>query len=212
MDRGVAETRTIEGDVMLSMGASGVPSVSGLARAEEKGLHVVEPSSSEWTNEKHSSYLNSIEASFVNQLYRHGGQSRSMIGWLSRTHRSLAPESSQSNSCCRVPSGQFKVLHKGCWKKLNFERDHTSSNQCNENQMLAANPWVQHFISSSGRGARSCNNLETGEFSSQAIPLGDQVHVLENSGLERNLKRPPTCSSNIYRQDSVGSNKGLNVF
>ncbi|KAK1308233.1 Oligopeptide transporter 8 [Acorus calamus] len=91
MDRGVAETRTIEGDVMSSMGASGVPFVSGLARAEEKGLHVVEPASGEWTNEKHSSYLNSMEASFVNQLYCHGGQSRNMIGWLSRTHRSLAP-------------------------------------------------------------------------------------------------------------------------
>ncbi|KAK1263736.1 hypothetical protein QJS04_geneDACA021706 [Acorus gramineus] len=60
----------------------------------------------EWTNEKHSLYLNSIEASFVNQLYSHGGQSKSMLAWLSRTHKPLVPESSQSNSCSRVPSSQ----------------------------------------------------------------------------------------------------------
>ncbi|KAK1288682.1 hypothetical protein QJS10_CPB19g01757 [Acorus calamus] len=62
-------------------------------------------------------------------------------------------------------ASQFKVLHKGCWKKLDFERDPSCLDQRNENQLLAENPWVQHFMSSSavrGSDVGSCNHLEKG--------------------------------------------------
>lgn len=38
-----------------------------------------------WTDEKHTLFLNSIEASFVNELYNEHYHSKAFQGWLSRT-------------------------------------------------------------------------------------------------------------------------------
>lgn len=51
----------------------------------------------EWTDEKHSLYLKSMEASFVSQLYN----SSDFLGWRSQEDYSSNPKSSTRN-----PSGQ----------------------------------------------------------------------------------------------------------
>lgn len=88
----------------------------------------------EWTDEKHSLYLKSMEASFVNQLY----SSADIPAWNDVT-------SSRQMHC--APSGQFKVLRRGCWQKLNLERPEFQPNKTLNSHGLSANLWIRHFKS-----------------------------------------------------------------
>ncbi|CAN8327377.1 unnamed protein product [Cochlearia groenlandica] len=64
-----------------------------------------------WTNEKHNSYLDYLESSFVKQLYSLlGGETRT----LSRT-RDVRSKSHKS-------ADQFMVIQTGCWQKVNIEK------------------------------------------------------------------------------------------
>ncbi|AES59431.1 hypothetical protein MtrunA17_Chr1g0153331 [Medicago truncatula] len=87
----------------------------------------------EWTDEKHSMYIKSIEASFVNDLYdsKQPGASFSSKG---RPNEST--------------TGQFKVLRGGCWQKLNFERENPQMSKVNPHNDFIASPWIQHYRSS----------------------------------------------------------------
>ncbi|EYU36302.1 hypothetical protein MIMGU_mgv1a014962mg [Erythranthe guttata] len=89
----------------------------------------------EWTDEKHSLYLKSMEATFVNQLYK-------SLNLLSGS------KSSKQNTASGGPSSQFKVLRDGCWSKIEFKGDREEVNQ-EEEGVLFANPWIQHYRSSS---------------------------------------------------------------
>ncbi|KAL1170466.1 hypothetical protein V6Z11_A05G215400 [Gossypium hirsutum] len=62
---------------------------------------VAETTSNEWTDEKHSLYLNSMEASFINQLY----DSVNLVGWNSQKEKLERPKSSRQIHC--TSSGQF---------------------------------------------------------------------------------------------------------
>jgi hypothetical protein len=62
-----------------------------------------------WTNEKHNSYLDYLESSFVRQLY-------SLLG--GGTQRLSRTRDVQSNS--HKSADQFTVLQNGCWQKVNF--------------------------------------------------------------------------------------------
>ncbi|CAF2031898.1 hypothetical protein HID58_078634 [Brassica napus] len=64
-----------------------------------------------WTNEKHNSYLDSLENSFVRQLY-------SLLGREEETRRTSRTRHVQSNS--HVSTDQFTVLQNGCRQKVNF--------------------------------------------------------------------------------------------
>ncbi|KAJ7966621.1 cold regulated protein [Quillaja saponaria] len=91
----------------------------------------------EWTDEKHSLYLKSMEASFVNQLYN----SMDTLGWSSRQEK-LSTESHVNSPST---SGQFKVHRGGYWQRINFERSKSQINRTNECHDFLANPWVQRF-------------------------------------------------------------------
>ncbi|KAI4388622.1 hypothetical protein MLD38_000934 [Melastoma candidum] len=109
-------------------------------------LRESESLSSEWTDEKHSQYLKSMEASFVNQLY----DSMEVLGWRTDKEKSADAQSRQHhNKCIYSPSGQFKVLRDGCWKKINFERPCPVSNTCAKSHVILKSPWIQHFRSAS---------------------------------------------------------------
>ncbi|KAK4745680.1 hypothetical protein SAY87_011992 [Trapa incisa] len=93
----------------------------------------------EWTDEKHSLYLKSIEASFVNQLYDSLD--------CHQQHRQ-SPSSSKTlfkPNCS--PSGQFKVLRDGFWHEVNFSRPRLQRNQADECHCFLASPWIKHFKS-----------------------------------------------------------------
>lgn len=96
----------------------------------QDGSATSELSQSDWTDEKHSLYLDSLEASFVNQL-----------------HYSLGLLASRSilNSSGKLPnsSDQFTVVRDGCWQKLKFDRNRTDQ----DSYAILKNPWVCHFRS-----------------------------------------------------------------
>ncbi|KAJ4701751.1 cold regulated protein [Melia azedarach] len=99
----------------------------------------VTDSITEWTNEKHSLYLKSMEASFVNQLYN----SMDFHGRNSLKGNDVIA----SRQIHRTPSGQFKVFRGGCWQKVNFERPEFQPNKARDSRGFLASPWIRHFKS-----------------------------------------------------------------
>ncbi|XP_017429359.1 cold-regulated protein 27 isoform X1 [Vigna angularis] len=139
----------------------------------------------EWTDEKHSMYIKSIEASFVNQLYD------------SKQMRASFP--CKGTSCDpATTSGQFKVLRGGCWQKINFERPQTSRiNQCHD---LTENPWIQHYRSSSKQRNTVAPSLqESVSTSNKVVDLGQRKGIPSGSG------HLHLCESRVCHKDMLSS-------
>lgn len=98
-----------------------------------------EPMSSEWTDEKHSMYLKSMEASFVDQLY----DSMYLSGW--RTQKKHHSQMKSSKHAQSHSHDQFKVYKDGCWQKIKFNKGEPPPGEAGEYNSLQQNPWIQHF-------------------------------------------------------------------
>ncbi|KAL3514524.1 hypothetical protein ACH5RR_027241 [Cinchona calisaya] len=111
--------------------------------------HKTESQSTQWTDQKHSLYLDSMEASFVNQLY----DSLDVLGGCSKQECTSEPKSSrQMNNGVPTPSGQFKVFKDGSWVRVNFSnfsRELPRPRKAEKSVPFLANPWIQHYRSSS---------------------------------------------------------------
>ncbi|XP_020874895.1 uncharacterized protein LOC9303213 isoform X3 [Arabidopsis lyrata subsp. lyrata] len=111
MDRDVADSSAeSQSESTLSNSLeSGVTAETSRADADSKLCFFLQDECAGWTNEKHNSYLDYLESSFVRQLYSFlGGETQI----LSRTR------DVQSNS--HKSTDQFTVLQNGCWQKVNF--------------------------------------------------------------------------------------------
>lgn len=75
--------------------------------------------SGKWTNEKHSSFLNSMEAMFVKQLYNQEYKAMDSPKWRSRRKTQLNPSLPDQSKTKPRTTGQFKVFESGCWKTYN---------------------------------------------------------------------------------------------
>ncbi|KAK4770990.1 hypothetical protein SAY87_031522 [Trapa incisa] len=113
--------------------------------------------STEWTDEKHSLYIKSIEASFVNQLYdsldchKQHMQSPSSSKALYKPPKHC-PSNGQMRSTASTkcsPFGQFKVLRKGFWHEANFSRPGFQRKEVDGCRCFLTSPWVNHFKSAS---------------------------------------------------------------
>ncbi|XP_073260288.1 cold-regulated protein 27 isoform X2 [Populus alba] len=104
---------------------------------------VIASMASEWTDEKHNLYLKSMEASFVNQLHN----SMDLLGWRSRKEGSVPNLSREVNCRTCTPSGEFKVLRRGNWQKINFRRPESQISSAKESRGFLTSPWIQHFTS-----------------------------------------------------------------
>ncbi|KAI9118397.1 hypothetical protein K1719_010729 [Acacia pycnantha] len=93
-------------------------------------------STEEWTDEKHSIYLKSMEASFVNQLFN----SKQGLGW--RSPKATLPHSTPTTST------QWKDLGNGYWKKMKYERE--KGQVSSRRNALEAKPWIEQWSCSSG--------------------------------------------------------------
>ncbi|GMJ15354.1 cold regulated gene 27 [Hibiscus trionum] len=159
---------------------------------------IKESTSTEWTDEKHSLYLKSMEASFVNQLY----DSMSTLGWNSK-EKLPGSKSSRKTHC--ISSGQFKVLRGGCWKKINFERPGFQLNKRDGSHSFVASPWIQHFRS----GSSSCSVLAARSLQDHASSkeVSDQNFVDEEQGEktsgECSTKKPETLVTDASCNDQV---------
>ncbi|KAK4434430.1 Cold-regulated protein 27 [Sesamum alatum] len=139
----------------------------------------------EWTDEKHSLFLKSMEATFVNQLYK----SLDLVGRQSKKNGSSGSKSfKQKQTSIRAPSGQFKVLRGGRWSKIDFKRDEAEVNREEESGVLLANPWIQHYRRSDKQDNR------TFPASCSKAPLATTVNQCSAQNFQ------------LWRQDSVGIN------
>ncbi|XP_010442104.1 PREDICTED: uncharacterized protein LOC104725187 isoform X2 [Camelina sativa] len=151
----------------------------------------------EWTNEKHSLYLKSMETSFVDQLY-------SSLGTLGK--KDNVSESTRFGSSGRKPSQeQFKVLHDGFWQKINVKQPEHRSNlrHGGGSHEFLRSPWIKHYkpliktqIQVTGEGSS--------ELESQVVRSnGKTVMVICSSGSASSLKQ--ICSHlRDHDQISVG--------
>lgn len=115
------------------------------------------PKSMEWTDEKHSLYLKSMEASFVNHLYG----SLAVVGWHSKNDSLSRPKSSRQKHA--NPSGQYKVFQDGCWTKIDFKKDELQLNKTNVTGAVLASPWIKHY-KSAGRHRMKQNQSPASDF------------------------------------------------
>ncbi|KAL3538873.1 hypothetical protein ACH5RR_002239 [Cinchona calisaya] len=104
-----------------------------------------------WTDEKHNKYLDSLEASFVQQLQ----QPRSFLAWRTEQNRSDKDISKkQQPVSVNKSSEQFAVLQDGRWQKrifknnqslsyistFNIQRMHSQRRAGKETSLLSADP------------------------------------------------------------------------
>lgn len=150
-------------------------------------------SNTEWTDEKHSLYLKSMEATFVDQLY----DSMELLGWHLEKANFLDPQTRQISKHPYSPSGQVE--------KADGSHD------------LVKSPWIQHFrpasrlprlgspkIGSSGKGKKSLAYASAGnpeQFHACHSYFGNQV---DNSNAE-------VTGQNFVDEDIGGGRKGSNI-
>ncbi|XP_040950874.1 cold-regulated protein 27 [Gossypium hirsutum] len=154
---------------------------------------MTESTSTEWTDEKHSLYLKSMEASFVNQLY-------DSMSFLDCNSKEKSPGSKSSRKTRCISSGQFKVLRGGSWKKINFERPVVQLNKRYCSHSFVASPWIQHFRSGSKSRVLASCSLQDNASSKE---VSDQNFVDEEQGEKarkgcsspKKLKTPVTDAS-----------------
>ncbi|KAJ9175312.1 hypothetical protein P3X46_013879 [Hevea brasiliensis] len=132
-------------------------------------------------------YLDSLEASFVNQLY----QSITSRGCLQNIL--WGPYSSQAlptNSC--NSSHQFMVLQDGFWKKSNSKRNKPLLESTADSQFIQKNPWISHFTSARKRCIAACHDRE------HCVPSTGRVRAGRSSpafyGSTRPSQLDPACS------------------
>jgi len=154
--------------------------------------------SSDWTDEKHSLYLKSMEASFVDELYN----SFDLLGWRSqREHSSDQIFSGKKHASSRSSSGQFKVLQSGCWGNIKFERHESQLEKAEGSGLILADPWIQHFRSSRRKHFVSSSTLqEKTAFGSLAVHVSGKM-ALTSTALAANLERPPASHSRLCHYD-----------
>ncbi|KAK4744804.1 hypothetical protein SAY87_011116 [Trapa incisa] len=167
---------------------------SSNASSELKSISTPESSktgsiTTEWTDEKHGLYLKSMEASFVNQLY----DSFDLLNF--HLQKENSPHS-LGKTCrpTRSPSGQYKVLQRGFWHKINFTRPNFSKNKPDGSRRVLASPWIKHFRSLSKQQRHEAMSLnEKG-----AIPCSLAAH----------MERPPQCWPH-HKIDEININADL---
>ncbi|RWR92560.1 hypothetical protein CKAN_02177600 [Cinnamomum micranthum f. kanehirae] len=181
---------------------------------------------SEWTDEKHSLYLNSIEASFVKQMHNHEHHMMDLRRWLLRKQNVLQSYSKSSNGNDQ-PSGQFKVLKRGSWEKIHFRKSQTHPDTRNESNLLSS-PWIQHFRPSSTSkgvldahlshlpedGVLACeaNHLHRRKYSTLNYGLATSSEVSDQNFVDEDRQKEEHLSSSCKKKRGIvsGADRSIN--
>lgn len=187
----VPETHRLLASPSASRGAGvGVSSnTDGQDSASNSFPRMVDSPDTEWTDEKHSSYLDSIEASFVKKMYDMEYCALDLCGQAPKEPENLDPDSAESRLNFPSPFNEFKVWQKGCWQKPTY------FDKCQQSAVptVLGSPWVQHF-----RKLVSSNK--------RAVPLSS-VNESWSSGAQKGavmLKHPGNTSTDIEKAPNVG--------
>lgn len=183
--------------------------MSGFVEQEESSvMGSPKGESSEWTDEKHSLYLKTMEASFVDQLYN----SLDMRSWQTQNEcLSDTVSDMRHHANTRSPSGQFKVLQHGSWSRIDFKRENYARNENNRAHISSSNPWIQHFRNGHGhKDAESPIQEKTSLTSFSNTEVTDQNFVQEVSDIQTvnasgSKRRKSTSKVSEYGNDQVAS-------
>lgn len=143
-----------------------------------------ESSPREWTNEKHSLYLKSMEASFVNQLYK----SMDLFGSTLENCQSKPKSSKHKLNSAAAGSGQYKVFQDGCWSKIDVMSNEPRVNNAEDSGGCPVNPWIRHYRYADRQAARNSS----------------VSHIKASS--PTTVNQFPACHFQIRHQDSIDSN------
>ncbi|XP_062098401.1 cold-regulated protein 27-like [Humulus lupulus] len=163
-----------------------------------------ESMAAEWTDEKHSLYLKSMETSFVNELY----DSMELVGeHMEKENSTRTKPSKQTHSNTRSHRGQFKVLRNGNWQKINYVRTEPRGVNTNEiHNALLSNPWIQHFRSSrEAQGAESCSVPQGAAVSASRASDSNSKNATSLWG-SSSSKQMAFYHSNLCHKDLLGNN------
>ncbi|KAG7037801.1 hypothetical protein SDJN02_01432 [Cucurbita argyrosperma subsp. argyrosperma] len=163
--------------------------------SSSQGTRMTESVPSDWTDEKHHLFLESMEASFVSQMFdsAHSGGTGS-----GKENSSWTKLHGQSQAASHVHShvGQFKVLRQGSWKNVNFEPTEARPNLLNDYQALSRNPWIHHFRAARRNKSVACKSPAISSRKRNLLPFGGD----NNSGPMR------ACNSDLS-QHYIYNNK-----
>lgn len=147
------------GDVSLNQPINAQPLPGSIAK---QGDQILDLMSAGWTNERHSLYISSMEASFMGQLYgqeHHGSDAN-------RSH---------------LGGNGFKVLQEGVSEGLRFERNDARTRD--GGICLPDNPWIRRFrprnssINRHGDGVRA--SVDDGESGTDTVQERVRAHGRE---------------------------------
>ncbi|KAJ6818158.1 uncharacterized protein M6B38_407445 [Iris pallida] len=152
---------------------------------------VVDVMDNEWTNKKHSLYLDNMEASFVNQLYNRENRSNDLVRWLSRTKtctNKYVPDPENQTF------GQFKVPPRDCWDKVKFKRMASEDDIRKHSHPLSKNLWIQHFRPSSASNEphlSSANEMDNSDLACESIQesVGRMTEASDQNFVDMEVER-----------------------
>lgn len=143
-----------------------------------------------WTDERHSSYISSMEASFVEQLY--------------------AQENCWNEANKSHLRGGFKVIQQGMCKNISFGRNNPDTRDMDIN-CHQENPWVRHFRPRSAGVNRGVEPMVDGYGSgTDKVREKVQMHVREvKTSVEENHigKSKEVMDQNFPDEEIDASNK-----
>lgn len=139
-----------------------------------------------WTNDKHSSYLGFLEASFVKQLH------------CSLSMRACHPQKEMLEPCPtpqlpakgHISSHQFSILQDGCCRKTNYERSDPLLDSTADSSDILGSPLLHQFTS-------ACKSTS----STFSVP---QETVFPNDGIRlRSNTNLAGCTTEVSDQNFV---------
>ncbi|XP_010263544.1 PREDICTED: uncharacterized protein LOC104601778 isoform X2 [Nelumbo nucifera] len=158
-----------------------------------------------WTDEKHSLYLNFMEALFVKDLYDHKYDSVDFLGWCPQKENLPDRNSSgQSSSESPISSGKFTVLQDGSWQTKFFERAKPQSGNAGECCGFLEIPQIQYFISA-GKHQEVTSAISQQNGSLHTSAIGIRGNNTASHGKTTSSKQLSVCQFHLFHQESVGN-------
>lgn len=90
---------------------------------------------------------------------------------------------------CYVLTLQFKVMRKGCWENVVYDRDKKNAQIEVDSLPLSANPWIKHFRSPwimSEKNLKSSDRIDDSEFIRPSLHVASEGHYGEGTSIKQN--------------------------
>ncbi|EEF43686.1 conserved hypothetical protein [Ricinus communis] len=149
-----------------------------------------------WTDEKHSLYIDSLEAAFVNQLHHSIALRGSLQEILLGPYSSRALPKNSRNS-----SHKLMVLRDGSWQNINSRRNKPLLESTADSHYIQEIPCTSHFSSAGKRRIVACHDLHHGGLCSERIHAAGNSPV--SCGLARSSGQHSACSLCYCNSDGI---------